>query len=68
MGSGFPQVCSCLQGSIKLELPWLVPLQRRKMPEREWKFVMPLFLLKISCSCETSECLEVVSNLQHKNF
>ena len=32
-----------LEGSIKPESPWLVPLQRRKMSGNEWKFVIHLF-------------------------
>src|SRR5258708_6972302 len=33
----------CLEGSIKPESPWLVPLQGRKMPENGWKSVIHLF-------------------------
>ena len=39
----------CLQGSSKQESPWLVPLQGRKMPGNEWKFVIHLFCWKMHC-------------------
>jgi hypothetical protein len=32
-----------LQGSIKAEPLWLVPLSERDMPGNEWKFVIHLF-------------------------
>src|SRR5260370_41535616 len=58
----------CFQGSIQPHPLWLVPLPKRQIPEHECKFLIHLFLAKITCSCETSECLEVVSNIQRKNF
>jgi hypothetical protein len=33
----------CLEGSIKQKPPWPVPLQERKLPVNEWKFVIHLF-------------------------
>jgi len=38
-----PVIKFCLEGSIKPESPWLVPLQGRKMPENGWKSVIHLF-------------------------
>ena len=54
----------CFQCSIQPKPPWLVPLPKRQALENTRKFVIHLFLSKMICSCETSECLEVVSNIR----